>query len=460
MSGIYRKLIGPALVRLENYLKAPPSHPTFDKDETLPNKVRNLHHYAMDLQTHINKITTTHEYLERQQTKWIDYIVRLSHGSATKEEALHDKYTTDTKLIETMNDAADKIEELNGKRRAVENEIKSTEKEMKPKNVKNNEDHNEEEVVDYAQRVIRQHVKLPKLEMRPFHGDITKYQEFMDAFTHAIDKQPIDNASKIEYLFSYLRADAYAATELRNLPPCVDDPRTKQPKLSQLRALYENIERICRQLEELGEDVSHPQIAFCIESKLPLSVLEELYKHKGPFEELDPMEMREKLNTIIETKEHIARRFRENAAATSRTPKQCTTFHCVRTPRFLCANHAPNPLQTPRRDPYQAQFSQQKTIAPRIEIQQAMQNTVTHAQHSQFRQADTFPVPSQDASNTPTTTAQNDQAITNTCFTKSPTDKTDESEKIIFMARHMPIFNPKHPDSPKTLLIMGEFHFS
>ncbi|VIP00225.1 Uncharacterized protein BM_BM17169 [Brugia malayi] len=42
----------------------------------------------------------------------------------------------------------------------------------------------------------------------------------------------------------------------------------------------ENIERVLRQLEALGESLEHSNIEILIESKLPLWILNKIYKHK------------------------------------------------------------------------------------------------------------------------------------------------------------------------------------
>ncbi|KAI1691020.1 hypothetical protein Ddc_24511 [Ditylenchus destructor] len=151
MSGIYRKLIGPSRSRLESYLKTIPNEPRFDKDDTAQNKIRKLTDYVQELQTHINKIRSTHDYLEKQHTKWIAFIQNLPTDSATKEEAIHDKYSTDTNFIEIMSDASDKLEELKGKKREKDVEIKSLKDEMKDGKAEESADENEDEEEDEPQ---------------------------------------------------------------------------------------------------------------------------------------------------------------------------------------------------------------------------------------------------------------------------------------------------------------------
>jgi len=51
-------------------------------------------------------------------------------------------------------------------------------------------------------------LRLPKLSLPTFSGEILEFQEFMEAFTLVIDKTPIDNYEKLQYLKSCLKGDA------------------------------------------------------------------------------------------------------------------------------------------------------------------------------------------------------------------------------------------------------------
>jgi len=56
-------------------------------------------------------------------------------------------------------------------------------------------------------------VKLPKLSLPVFTGDVLKWNEFYESFIEAVDKQSISAVEKLQYLKSFLRGDALSMLE-------------------------------------------------------------------------------------------------------------------------------------------------------------------------------------------------------------------------------------------------------
>uniref|UniRef100_A0A0M3HS20 Uncharacterized protein n=1 Tax=Ascaris lumbricoides TaxID=6252 RepID=A0A0M3HS20_ASCLU len=123
------------------------------------------------------------------------------------------------------------------------------------------------------------------------NGDPLRWNQFWEAFKVTIHEQPIPDIQKLNYLLIYLRGRVYAAVggysitpaiikgtkipspqELKNLAPAA--------RKADLRTFLENTETILRQLEEQGEDSSHPEVEILIEEKLPNWILNELLKYK------------------------------------------------------------------------------------------------------------------------------------------------------------------------------------
>jgi hypothetical protein len=135
-------------------------------------------------------------------------------------------------------------------------------------------------------------LKLPKYELPKFRGDPTLWIGFIEA---AVGCQAISELQKLTYLLGCLEGDALKAvqgygligdnydlvlehlkkrygdeellsktfhSELINLPP-------PQNSTDSLRRFSESIERICRQLENMGHKEDTEIVAMTIMSKLP-----------------------------------------------------------------------------------------------------------------------------------------------------------------------------------------------
>lgn len=148
---------------------------------------------------------------------------------------------------------------------------------------------------------------LRKLALPAFHGDILKWSAFWEAFESMVHSQPIADVLKMNYLHGLLRDEpARAAAGLAligfNYAVAVDilQRRCGNPDvvrhalhtamknlphacthIHDLRHVYEEVEKICRQLSDMHEDINHPQMVTVIESKFPMNILRELYNIKG-----------------------------------------------------------------------------------------------------------------------------------------------------------------------------------
>ena len=56
-------------------------------------------------------------------------------------------------------------------------------------------------------------VRLPKIELPAFHGDILKYYEFMEAFKNTVDSSDLTNVEKFTYLKQFLSGEALSTLE-------------------------------------------------------------------------------------------------------------------------------------------------------------------------------------------------------------------------------------------------------
>ena len=157
----------------------------------------------------------------------------------------------------------------------------------------------------------RINIKLPKLELPKFDGNLLKWQEFWDSFASSIhENKSLNPVDKLNYLKCNLEGRAKQAIEglqvsndnyevaisvlherygnkehviqahyasLSDLPP-------SNTNSTKLRLTYDSIETSLRSLEALGENVENSYIVLLILSKLPPELklkLEEQRTHEG-----------------------------------------------------------------------------------------------------------------------------------------------------------------------------------
>lgn len=144
-------------------------------------------------------------------------------------------------------------------------------------------------------------MKLPE-----FTGDILKWNNFWETFEYNINSKNIAPIQKLTYLLSCLKGqpkeyvsgytiigrnydiivrllkERYGRedlirhkliAELRNLPKINDDT-------SKLREFSTNIDRICMQLENMGEETNNNNIMQSIECKLNYKLITNIYSKK------------------------------------------------------------------------------------------------------------------------------------------------------------------------------------
>jgi hypothetical protein len=152
-------------------------------------------------------------------------------------------------------------------------------------------------------------LKLPKYTLPKFKGDPMLWTSFWEAFEAAVDNQPISDLQKLTYLTGCLDGDAnkavqgYALTgsnyslvvehlkkrygdeellskafhsELINLP-------SPGNSIEALRRFSESVERICRQLEHMGQSDDNEVVTMTIMSKLPPWLITKLVEREEDY---------------------------------------------------------------------------------------------------------------------------------------------------------------------------------
>uniref|UniRef100_A0A914X5A1 Peptidase aspartic putative domain-containing protein n=1 Tax=Plectus sambesii TaxID=2011161 RepID=A0A914X5A1_9BILA len=183
----------------------------------------------------------------------------------------------------------------------------------------------------------RSTAQLPRLELCTFDGTITEWQQFWETFKVSVHDEPLPPIQKMSYLMSALRGEAkmmatgYAVTEA-NYPVLV--ARLKQlfgnqdriieklrkelrdlPKASEQIAdahrVVHQIERICRQLEALGESTEERQMGVEIQSKMPKWIMRSVYQEREKDSQWTVQKLREHIEKILRLEEIVAEAHKE-----------------------------------------------------------------------------------------------------------------------------------------------------
>ena len=169
-------------------------------------------------------------------------------------------------------------------------------------------------------------IKLPKLELQKFNGNILRWQEFWDSFEASIHRNPnLQPVDKFNYLRAELEGDASAVIsglELTNSNyevavnllqerfgrdelmmdahySALMDLPVSLNVTEKLRATYDMIEKHLRSLKALGENVDQPHFVFLIKSKLPKMVISQMEEYKDMEEKWTVESIRKALKRYI-----------------------------------------------------------------------------------------------------------------------------------------------------------------
>ena len=186
------------------------------------------------------------ESIENEKTRQFEEIIRKERLELEKQE-----YERELDLKETEMELAyrEKLEmerlQVEKLRLQNENELKCTETGINAK---------ECDQQNSGQRATHKAtVKLPKLELMKFDGNLLIWQEFLDSFDATVNRNPsLEDTDKLDAHYSKLRDIPIVSTYYEKL-----------------RSTYDHIERHIRSLETLGQNVENEFMVSLIRSKLP-----------------------------------------------------------------------------------------------------------------------------------------------------------------------------------------------
>jgi hypothetical protein len=296
----------------------PPDMHKNEINETLTSRKLKIKYYQ-------EKVARNIKSIEENKTKWSDLIMNMTAAERKSESPEYIAFSQQVEFIEVLHDGHEVMAVLNSHEREIEIVLK------KLSNLNMLEDRAQREQHQNA----AQHVKLPKVPIKRFNGNHTEWDDFWDWYDVSINKSNLPKVQKLTYLIGCLDGKAaktiagYAITE-ENYEIIVDVLKNSYGKrdiiiqahyselsalkpasenVEDLRRLYDDIERITRQLQQKGEDIDHENLMMMVQQKIPQLVLMEIYKEKRNNEDWNLTTLKKILLEFITAQEEVARIF-------------------------------------------------------------------------------------------------------------------------------------------------------
>ena len=287
--------------------------------------LENYENTTMNGKITLNKLNRVIMGFQQQREKQLELEERIRKE---KYEYEQERYEQELQLKKTEMELALRekleIEKLQIEKMKLQNEkeLKSTEIEVRTK--------------ENTQRADSQHptniatVKLPKLMLAKFDGNLLHWQEFWDSFETTIhNNTSLQDVDKLNYLRAQLRSEAkdvIAGLEITNASYAVAvdllkerynnkqlmidahysqlrDIPTTTTYYEKLRSTFDQLERHLRSLEALGQDIENEFMVSLIRSKLPKLILAKLEEYKDANDIWTVQNLRKELKKYIATQE-------------------------------------------------------------------------------------------------------------------------------------------------------------
>ena len=324
MSGPIRRLLGPTKSRLQTYIAK--AKMIF----SLPVNNKDLYKEETDLEDLIHRFSSNITLLERCNQDWVTLLHSLK-GEEKKAEEKEYLWAADGDegLIKLLLDSKETVARLEARlvqvlrkgERAKERPLTSGNQFTEPQD--NNMSNN-----------TGVKMKLPKLHLPTFEGNILYWQEFWDVYKTAVHEQDISNVTKFSYLKGALRKAAAISIHgisvtSDNYPVAIKILQDKFGKkksiiealysrlqhismatnrFNDIKYTYEAIEKNLRQLESQDERVDQQRMLVPqILSKFPTEVLVKLEESKKPDENWTVKLLRGSLKRYIDVHENAQR---------------------------------------------------------------------------------------------------------------------------------------------------------
>uniref|UniRef100_A0AAF5Q7Q7 Reverse transcriptase domain-containing protein n=1 Tax=Wuchereria bancrofti TaxID=6293 RepID=A0AAF5Q7Q7_WUCBA len=239
--------------------------------------------------------------LEKINDKWLEHIQLAPMSQKKKEEKYEQMANDDRGILNLINIGTDTIITLSMYKDDTELALKRLAQNKEP-----------------SLTECRPVVNLPQLSLPTFSGDPKTWREFWSSFEASVHSQNIPDIQKLNYLVSCLRGNALQlyrivrellvekfgrVSTIRKL--LYNELISTKRNDRNWKTIIEEMERVLRQLEAIGENVEQPTIETIIESKLPNWILNQVYQQKEEDGQWSVTKLRQLLRKTINRNDQI-----------------------------------------------------------------------------------------------------------------------------------------------------------
>uniref|UniRef100_A0AAF5Q6I1 DUF1758 domain-containing protein n=1 Tax=Wuchereria bancrofti TaxID=6293 RepID=A0AAF5Q6I1_WUCBA len=155
---------------------------------------------------------------------------------------------------------------------------------------------------------------LQEINQLEFNGDPKQWRQFWSSFDAAVRSQTIPDIQKLNYLYSCLTGNGLQVVSGYDYGKSSTITTILYKELQSTKGserdwkqVIENIERVLRQLEALGEEMEHSSIENMIEGKLPRWILNKVYEQKKAERTWSTSKLRELLLEVANMDEQVSK---------------------------------------------------------------------------------------------------------------------------------------------------------
>uniref|UniRef100_A0A1I7W2A6 DUF1758 domain-containing protein n=1 Tax=Loa loa TaxID=7209 RepID=A0A1I7W2A6_LOALO len=325
-------------------------------------------------------------------------------------------------------------------------------------------------------------VQLPQLSLPTFNGDPRQWRQFWSSFDAAVHSQTIPDIQKLNYLFSCLKGEALQAVSGYEIAPenygiirqllknKYGDPSTiasilyrelqsfKQNEKEWMITI-ENIERVLRQLEALGDNLEHPSIETIIESKMPPRILNKVCTQRKIDKPWTIQKLRNFLSDLVEVNQQVKidqySNFRADSKPTTIKGEQKRMYRPERTSALstMQTNHRETRSPTSRkrpcifcsRDHWDSDCDIYSTVKGRMKrlktLKQSASKIVIKERHAKPKNKHESIYP--DKKESPVL-----------LYHSTGEPQTNKAKNILLLCKEIGVFNPVHPQKQRRALAL------
>lgn len=306
MSHLIRRKLTVTTTRLQTQLADVPDYPADLVGDTEQEQLDNLVDKLEDLKIASEAIGISVNLINGSHKAWNDLVTEMEPDERKAEQTIMEKFVAEeaADAVKLIDEAQAKGHELDKQRKKLESAMRKLtrkiEKAAKDAEKASSDDRRKsggapEAVSDAHASAAR----LPKLDLPRFNGDLLEWPTFWEFYYNAIHTNPkIGNRERFTYLHTCLEGPAKQTIEGlsltdKNYGIAIDllkerfgkEDAIKQALHKELRELkkpdssaaglrrfLQRLERLCRQLEEFGEELDSNEILFNLQAKLPTDI--------------------------------------------------------------------------------------------------------------------------------------------------------------------------------------------